>query len=102
MLVGLTLWTFFAFVIKLLRGKRTIKFERFDIALLIFMGIYILGGIVSVDTASSCKASMVFVCFMLSYILVVNLVNTTEKLFAVYTECCCPPFWYRLSGFFSM
>lgn len=81
MLVGLTLWTFFAFVIKLLRGKRTIKFERFDIALLIFMGIYILGGIVSVDTASSCKASMVFVCFMLSYILVVNLVNTTEKLF---------------------
>ncbi len=80
MLVGLTLWTFTAFFIKLLRGKRTIKFELFDIMLLIFMGIYILGGIVSADTASSFKASMVFVCFMLAYILVVNLVNTTEKL----------------------
>ena len=78
-LVALTIWTVFSFVIKLIRGKRTLKFESFDVAVLVFMAIMLLGGLVSVSVVSSLKSAAVFLCFMSGYFLVVNLINTAER-----------------------
>lgn len=80
LLVALTAWTMFSFALKLIRGKRTLKFESFDVAVIIFMAILALGGIVSVSVMSSLKSVLVFLCFMSGYFLVVNLINTVERI----------------------
>lgn len=80
LLVALTVWTMFSFAVKLIRGKRTLKFESFDIAVIVFMGIIALGGLVSVSVMSSIKSAAVFLCFMSGYFLAVNLINTTERI----------------------
>lgn len=68
---------FGAYLLKLIRGKRTLKFDALDISVLVFLAFMSLGGIISVDRASSVKSAAVFVCLGMSYFLVVNLIKNT-------------------------
>lgn len=66
------------YLLKLIRGKRILKFEPVDIAALIFMIMLLLGGVFSVSRTTSVKSVLVFVCFMLGYFLTVNLIRSRE------------------------
>lgn len=71
---------FTAFFFKVIRGKRSVHFGPLDIAI-IFFGIFlILGGIFSASVSTSLPTVCVFICFMVSYFLVVNLVKTMDFL----------------------
>ena len=80
MLVGITLWTTLSYAIKVLRGKRTFRFDSFDVVMLLFGFVLFLGGFFSSGGTASLKASLVFCCFMLGYFLVANLLRTTERI----------------------
>lgn len=69
---------FASFIYKLARGKRTLKFELIDIMVLAFCAILFFGGIFSVDVPSSIPPVLVFVCFLSSYFLIVNLIKSID------------------------
>ena len=78
MLIALiTVYVAMCYILKLIRGKRTLKFELIDVAVLIFMLLMLLGGIFSVSPTSK-QPSMLYVCFIFGYFLVVNLIRTSE------------------------
>jgi len=93
LLVGAIGFIFLSYLLKLIRGKRTLKFEPVDIAVVAFMLMVGLGGIFSVSRASSLKSVLVFICYLLGYFLVVNLIRSREWLnrcsFAVLTAAVC-------------
>ncbi len=68
------------YLIKIMLGKRVFKFETVDLAVLMFIIIMGLGGIISINRATSIKSVMVFICFMIGYFLVVSLIRTREWL----------------------
>lgn len=72
---GLTIFCTAFFVIKVLRGKRTFRFEAIDMAVIVFMVFIFFGGAVSVDFSASIKSAAVFLALMLSYFLVANLIR---------------------------
>ena len=76
-LVALVLYTALCFVLKAIRGKRSVKFDLLDGIVLIFMLMMISGGVVAMSRASL-KPMMVYVAFMLGYFLVVNLIRSRE------------------------
>lgn len=64
------------YVIKLIRGKRLIKFEIVDILILVFMIMLFLSGVISVGGDAS-KAEVLLSCtLMLVYFLVANMMRT--------------------------
>lgn len=77
-LVGLCSYTLVCYLLKLICGKRTLRFESVDLLVFVFAALYMLGGIVSVAGAVSLKHSLVFVCFISGYFLTVNLIRTGE------------------------
>lgn len=74
------LLAFASFLLKVLRGKRSIYFGLLDICVAVFAILMLLGGIFSAYPKTSIQASCVFVCFILSYFLVVNLVKSVSSL----------------------
>ena len=67
----------FAFVVKLIRGKRYIKIDKMDICVMLFaLVLIILGGIGSVNPVSSIKTVAMFTLFMLMYFVTANSLNT--------------------------
>ena len=80
LLALLTLYTTFAFVIKLIRGKRYFKPELLDILVFCFMAAMLLGGFVSYGGGQSVRAAGIYTILMLGYFLAVGLLNTKEKL----------------------
>jgi Lipid A core - O-antigen ligase and related enzymes len=74
----ITIYVSLCYLMKLIRGKRTLKFELIDVTVLIFTLLMILGGLFSVAPSASLKPAMLYVCFMLGYFLVVNLIRTSE------------------------
>lgn len=77
MLVAAVIYTAFCYVLKLICGKRSLKFDIMDVSVLLFMLLMIFGGIVAVSSGSI-KPMLVYVTFMTGYFLVVNLIRTTE------------------------
>ncbi len=76
-LVGMVLYTALCYMLKVLCGKRSIKFDLLDIAVAAFLVLIAMGGIVAVSSGSM-KPALVFCAFMLGYFLVVNLIRSAE------------------------
>lgn len=80
LLALLTGYTFVCYIIKLIMGKRHFKIDFFDVLIICFMGVLVLGGIVSYGGMQSLTVSLIFVALMLGYFLTVGLVNNKENL----------------------
>jgi len=80
LLAGLTIFTFFSYIIKLVRGKKYFKMEIMDILVMCFMFVMLLGGIVSYGGSQSVQAAAIYTTLILGYFLTVGLVNTKEAL----------------------
>ena len=103
-LAGMLLVTALSFIIKLVRGKRTFKLELVDLAVFIFALLVFFGGVVSVTPSSSIRAAAVFVCFMLGYFLVVNLMKTKlwlRRAISVLTSSALIVSVYGILGYFT-
>jgi len=77
-LAGLIIFVTICYFLKLIRGKRTLKFEIIDVSIFIFLLLTILGGIFSVSRETSIRPALLYSCFILGYFLVVNLIRTSE------------------------
>ena len=67
-----------AWLLKLMRGKRTVATSSLDIAVLAFAAVMLIGGLVSVTPQESTRYALYFICFMSGYFIAVNLVRTSE------------------------
>ena len=76
-LVGAVLYTALCYFLKVICGKRSMKFDLFDIAVAAFLILMAFGGLVAVSSGSI-KPAIVFCVFMLGYFLVVNLIRSKE------------------------
>ena len=76
-----------SFFVKLIRGKRVIKFSPADIPVFMIAIFCILGGINSVDRASSIKKMLLYICFISMYFIVRNLIRSS-KMFSRAIACC--------------
>lgn len=76
-LVAAVLYTALCFLLKLMCGKRSLRFDLMDGGVLIFMLLMIGGGLVAMSRASM-KPMLVYVAFMVGYFLVVNLIRSRE------------------------
>lgn len=61
---------------KLIRGKRIIRFSLLDIAVLFFIGVTLLGGIVTIGGSESFVQATNMCTMLLMYFMVVNLMRT--------------------------
>lgn len=68
--------TVIAYLMKVIRGKRSLKFDLLDFFVLLFSGVMFLGGVFSVTPSGSLPPACVFICFITSYFLIVNLIKT--------------------------
>lgn len=75
---GEIILTLFAYVLKVLRGKRSFKLDLLDIFVFVFLIFMFLGGVFSVTPSSSLPPACVFICFLSAYFLIVNLIKTKE------------------------
>ncbi len=69
LLIVLTILVTFAFVIKLIRGKRTLNFQRIDLLAMALGVLLILGGFIS-HSYASLMPSFVYTLFLLGFFLV--------------------------------
>jgi putative inorganic carbon (HCO3(-)) transporter len=76
-LVAAVVYTAFCYFLKLIIGKRSLRFDLLDISVFAFMVLMFFGGFVALSRASI-KPMLVYVVFMLSYFLVVNLIRSQE------------------------
>ncbi|MGM9684465.1 MAG: O-antigen ligase family protein [Eubacteriales bacterium] len=76
-LTGLVLICALGYLIKLIRGKRIIRFEILDIAVIAFAVMLALSGIISTGGKLSLESALVCCALMLIYFLVVNMMRTT-------------------------
>ncbi len=77
-LVVVMMYLLLCFFIKYLRGKRVIRMEWIDITVLCFSTVFFFAGFVSADPASSVFPTLVYLCFIGGYFLVVNLIRSTK------------------------
>jgi len=77
-LAALTVYTAFCYFLKVVRGKRIFRIKLLDGAVIAFMAVTLLGGVVSVAPSATVKPAMLFVCFMCGYILTVNLIRSSR------------------------
>ncbi len=78
-LVATVMYTVLALLLKVVRGKRSIKFDLLDFIVLAFLILMVFGGLVALSN-SSIKPMLVYVVFMVGYFLVVNLIRSREWL----------------------
>lgn len=79
-LAGLVLFTFICMCIKAFFGKLIIKLELSDVFVGIFMIIMLMGGFISIGGTASIKEAAIYTSFMLTYFMIVTLINTREWL----------------------
>lgn len=77
---GELILTLVAYLLKVARGKRSFSFGVLDACVFAFAIFMFFGGIFSVTPSSSIPPMCVFVCFLSSYFLIVNLIKTKELL----------------------
>lgn len=78
-LVAAVIYTAFCYFLKLLIGKRSMRFDLLDGTVLIFMALLIFGGVVAMS-GDSMKPMLVYAVFMGGYFLIVNLMRSQEWL----------------------
>ena len=76
-LVAAVLYTALCYMIKVMCGKRSIKFDLLDVTVVVFFILMAAGGVVAVSSGSI-KPALVFCAFMLGYFLVVNLIRSRQ------------------------
>ncbi len=74
----MVLTTFLAYLFKVLRGKRILRFEFFDWMVVIFAVVLYFGGRISAGGALSYQEALLSCSLMLGYFLIVNLMRTKE------------------------
>lgn len=74
----LTVYVTLAWLLKLMRGKRTLATTSPDVAALCFAVVLLMGGLVSVTPAESLRAALIMIAMMAGYFITVNLIRTTE------------------------
>jgi len=79
LLAGMLILVFISFSIKVLRGKRTVKFDICDISVLFFAALMFLGGPISSSPSGSLAPALLYTCFMLAYFLAVNLIRSQRQ-----------------------
>lgn len=77
LLVAAVIYTAICYFLKVMCGKRSLKFDLFDGAVLVFILLMLSGGFVSASSGSL-KPALVYTVFMLGYFLVVNLIRSKE------------------------
>ena len=78
-LAAIVIYTFLCFCIKLLRGKRVLRFEPIDIVVIAFTAILFSGGIITLSP-DSLKPALLMVCLIMGYFLTVELIESREWL----------------------
>lgn len=74
----LTLLVTASWLLKLMRGKRTMAMLSPDVAVLCFGIVLLFGGIVSVTPKDSLRAALIMLVMMAGYFVTVNLIRTSE------------------------
>jgi O-antigen ligase len=74
-LVGVTL---FSFVVKLLCGKRVLRLELTDAAVLLLGLLYLLGGVITQGGRASLQSALAYALLMTIYVMVANLVRSQD------------------------
>lgn len=77
-LAGLVGITAIALFLKLIRGKRVIKFTLLDFTVILFCIVTSFGYFLSADMASSLKPVLLMLGFLVAYFLVKNLMRSTD------------------------
>ena len=77
-LIACMMFLLFSFFVKYFRGKRTIRMEWLDLSVLLFGIVFFCAGLFSSSPSDSLFPSLVFICFMCGYFLVVNLIRSSE------------------------
>ncbi|MBR6708739.1 MAG: hypothetical protein IKL84_03575, partial [Clostridia bacterium] len=75
-LAAIVLLTTLSYLFKLLLGKRVFHLHFIDVAVLLFLIAFLSGGLVSFSGSGSLKTTAIYVCLLLGYFLVVNLIRT--------------------------
>lgn len=103
-LAAAVLYTFICFFIKVMRGKRSVKFDLVDGMVLAFMLLMALGGLVC-TSESSMHTGLVYAEFMLGYFMVVNLIRlkewVTKCVGAIILSCTGVALYGLFQGFFG-
>lgn len=76
----LVLLTFLSYVFKIIRGKRIVKLELIDIAVIAFGVMIFFGGVISAGGEISYLSALLTCSLMIGYFLVVNLMRTQKWL----------------------
>ena len=76
----LAIYTTVSFLIKLIRGKRSFRFEILDVLAFAFMAVMLFGGLVSYGAVQSVMAAGIYTVLMLGYFLTVALVTSKQEL----------------------
>ncbi len=79
-LAVLTLYVTICFAIKLLCGKRSVKFSLNDAMISVFSVLTLFGGFISPDPTGSIKPALIYTVFLLGYFLCANLIRTRQWL----------------------
>ncbi|MBO4217177.1 MAG: hypothetical protein J5940_04475, partial [Clostridia bacterium] len=77
-LAGFVGFTAVALILKLMRGKRVLKFTLLDFTVILFCTVTSLGYFFSADRASSLRPVLLMLGFLVAYFLVKNLMRSTE------------------------
>ena len=79
-MAGLVIVTAACYFLKLIRGKRILRFEIIDTFLALFIATIILAGFVSSGESLSLKHALLFSCFIGGYFIIVNLIQSREMI----------------------
>lgn len=69
-----------SYTLKLMVGKRSIRFRVVDVSVVIFSGLITLGGVITSGGEGSLRSAIMYALLLTMYFLVVNLMNTKEWL----------------------
>jgi hypothetical protein len=71
-------YVFLCYVIKCIIGKRTFKFEYFDVWVVVLGVVILLRGLISSNFAATATEALITCCVILSYFIITNLIKTKE------------------------
>ncbi len=74
---SVVLTTVISYIVKLVRGKRILKFELIDLSVLLFMVVVFLSGAISAGGIAGYNEALITCELILGYFLIVNLIRTT-------------------------
>lgn len=101
LLAGYSIYLVFCFLLKFLRGKRTVRFEWLDLCVLLFMAVMLFAGLFSANPSDSLKPVAIFLSFMLWYFLIANLIRSWEWVERAVSSLLCSAVIVALYGIYQ-